>query len=200
MAGSVEIANRALTKLGAARIVDFGDNNKGAKFMKANYDMILRAELRAHVWSFAKKRATLPALATAPAWQYAYAYELPEDCLRLIQVNDISLISGLSDAHTTDDRPFNLAGRTIETDLGAPLKIIYTRYLTDSALYDDLFVEAFASKLAMEGCEEITGSTTKYESAKGSYKMAINEAVSVNAIELPPAPLQETSWTMAGRT
>ena len=200
MASSVEIANRALTKLGAARIVAFSDNNKQAKFMSANYDIIRQAELRAHVWSFAKKRTTLPASATAPSWQFAKAYELPEDCLRVTQVNDISTVYGLQDAFTSDDRPFMITGRTIETDYGAPLRVIYIRDLSDTAIYDALFVEAFAAKLAMEGCEEITGSTTKWQKANQDYKMAINQAVLVNSIELPPAPLQETSWTMAGRT
>ena len=66
MAGKVEIANRALTKLGAERILLLTDPSKEARVMNAMFDTVMDAELRRHRWKFALKRATLPALVATP--------------------------------------------------------------------------------------------------------------------------------------
>ena len=91
MAGKVEIANRALTKLGAERILLLTDPSKEARVMNAMFDTVMDAELRRHRWKFALKRATLPALVATPEWGYAYAYQLPSDFLALVQVNEYYL-------------------------------------------------------------------------------------------------------------
>jgi hypothetical protein len=49
---------------------------------------VRKAELRKRHWSFAIKRAALPALADAPTWGFGYAYQLPTDYLRLMQVGE----------------------------------------------------------------------------------------------------------------
>lgn len=194
----VAIANRALTKLGEARIISFGDDNKAARSMAANYYIIRDAELRRRKWRFSLKRAQIPALADVPVFGYAYAYQLPADCLSILSIGDFSPGVDLSDYRQSIDASlWSLEGRTILTDLPAPLNLRYKARITDPTQFDLAFVEAFASRLAWELCEEITQSSQKKVDAQTDYKVAIREAIAANAVETAPDPIPDSSWLLA---
>lgn len=198
MASQTEIVNRALTKLGAARITSINDSNKSARVMNAIYDTVRKAELRKRLWGFALKRDSLAKLADAPAWGFGNQYQLPTDFLRLVQVNDIFIIPAIAEYTTQDNSAWAIEGTAILTDFDAPLKIRYIRDITDSGLFDPLFVESFAAKLAYEACEEITNSNQKRSAAEKDYTTAVREAAMTNAIERPPQGIPDDSW-MVGR-
>lgn len=198
MASSVEIANSALTKMGETRIMSLTDNVKAAREINAVFDLRRDALLRAYNWNFAMKRAQLSALSDAPSWGYTYQYQLPSDCLRIVQVSEFYVIPGLSDYIAgTDSEPFRIAGQTIETDFSAPLKVRYIRRVTNSGEFDVLFNEVLACDLAVNTCESITQSSTKKESLKEDRKEALQQAIRANAIELPPQVIQDDSWIMS---
>lgn len=195
MASSVDIANSALTKLGEARIMALSDNVKAAREINAIFEIRRDALLRSYNWNFATKRTSLPALVDAPAWGYSYAYQIPSDCLRVVQVNDFWLITGFSDfLGGPDDEPFKIEDGKIVTDYSAPLKIRYLRRVSNSGEFDSAFIEVFAYDLAYECCEAITQSNTKKESLKEGRKDALRAAVRANAIELPPRSIPDDSW------
>ena len=98
----------------------------------------------------------LPALADAPAWGYDYQYPLPDDYLALVQVNDIYVRSGSSVAL------WSVEAGAILTNIEAPLKVRYVKRVTNPGLFDSMFCEALACKLALEACETLTQSETKY--------------------------------------
>jgi hypothetical protein len=197
MASQVEIANRALTKLGAARIISFADDNKQSRSVNSMFNVVRDAELRAHLWSFTIKRDSLPALTTTPAWGYDYEYQLPPDCLRLLEVDDIYPGPNLDDYRNANTQEFTIEGRKILTNKDAPLKIRYVSRVADTTQWDATFVEAFACRLAMEMCEDLTQSNSKKESVKDDYNTAIMMAIRANAIELPPQDLPDDSWVMS---
>jgi hypothetical protein len=188
MAGKVEIANRALTKLGAERILLLSDNGKEARVMNSMFDTVFDAELRRNRWKFAIKRLTLPALVATPDWGYTYAYQLPSDYLALVQVNDVYL-RGLKQKTL-----WTIESGKILTDLPAPLKVRYIGRIDNLALLDPLFIEVLACKLAYEACETLTQSSGKKQSAGEEYRFAISEAVRLDAIENPPDELPWGSW------
>lgn len=188
MAGKVEIANRALTKLGAERILLLTDLSKEATTMNSMFDTVMDAELRRHRWKFAIKRATLSALVATPEWGYAYAYPLPADFLALVQVNEYYL-RGLKQKTL-----WTVEGGQILTDLPAPLKVRYIRRVDNMALLDPLFVEVLACKLAYEACETLTQSAQKRQLAGEEYRFSVSEAVRQDAIENPPDELPWGSW------
>lgn len=195
MASSVEIANLALTHLGETRIASLEDNVKAAREMNAVFDLRRNRLLRAYNWNFAMKRALLSALSDAPAWGYTYAYQLPTDCMRMVQINDVWVIPGFGDfIGGVDDQPFRIEGNQIVTDYTAPLKVRYLRKVTVSGDFDAAFVAAFAIDLAWVTCESIKQSTTMKESLKDDLRTAIREAVRANAIELPPQTIPDDSW------
>lgn len=198
MASQVEIANRALIKLGAGRITSITDASKGAQVMSALWDTVRRAELTKRYWSFALVRTTLPALATAPAFGFANAFQLPNDYLKLQQIGDQYIPPGLADYRTGDDSAWSIESGQILTDFGAPLRIRYVRDVIDPGAFNPLFAEVLASKLACEACYAITQSREGQNQTMQDYKTAVREAAVSNAIEKPPQGLPDDSW-MIGR-
>lgn len=197
MASQVEIANRALTKLGAARIISFGDDNKQARAVTSMFDILRDAELRAHCWSFSVKRASLPTLTTTPDWGFAYEYQIPSDCLRIIQVNDVYPGPSMDDYRNASTAEYAIEGNKILANFAAPLKIRYVSRVAETPKWDATFAEAFACRLAMELAEDLTQSGQKKEMAQAEYRQAILYAIRANAIEQPPQDLPDDSWAMS---
>lgn len=194
MASDVEIANRALTKVGDQRITSFLDNSAAARAINSMYSIVRDAEIRGHVWSFSLKRASLAAEVSTPEWGFDYQYQLPSDFLRLANIRDAWVASALNDYKSIEDLPFSIEGQKILTDLPAPLLIRYQYRVTDPAQFDACFVESLACRLAVELCEPLTQSSTKRQQAQDEYKESIKVALMANAIERPPVPMPDDSW------
>lgn len=198
MASQVDIANLAFVALGANRITSFDDGSKNANTVKAIYDQTRDAELRRHLWNFAMTRDSLAALSDEPEFGFDLMYQLPSDCLRLVQVGEyFHVVANLSDALDRSEQPYQLEGRRILTDLAAPLSIRYIAQVTDTTQYDALFVQALGKRLALEMCEALTQSTTKKETIQQDYADIINEAKRTDAIENPPENLPDDSWLLS---
>lgn len=198
MSSATDIANSALTKLGADRILALSDNQKEAREMNAIFTMRRDALLRAYNWSFAMTRAELSALVDGPAWGYTYYYQLPTDCLRVVQVSDEWVPYGLADYISgPDQEPYKIEGRKIATDYGAPLPIRYAKRVTETGEFDPMFTEAFACDLAFHACEAITQSSTKKGDLREDKKEAILMAIRANAIELPPQVIGDDAWILS---
>lgn len=190
MASEVDIANRALSKLGAARITSLTDNNKGARAMLARFEHLRDAELEAHPWRFAIVRTTLPALVSTPSYGFSYEYQRPSDDLRPIMVGgngvNVETIGVQCTGGGQIDPLFEIIGDVIQTNLSAPLKYEYISRVEVAGKFPALFVEALSCRLAMDACEELTQSSSKYDRASDQYKQAIREARRVNALYRPP--------------
>jgi hypothetical protein len=202
MASQTAICNRALTKLGSARILAITDDVKAARELNSMWDIVVDAELRRNIWNFSVARTSLAALAAAPAWGFTYQFQLPVDYLRLVQVGETYYVSNMTDYRSMPEWPFQVESspdgtKVIVTDYTAPLKIRYCKRVTDTQQFDALFVEALASRLAYECCEAITQSTSKREAAWADYKQALREAKLVDAIENPPEPLADDAWLLS---
>lgn len=195
MASRTAISNRALTKVGAARIIDLTDDTPQARAVDSMYDIERRALLRGHRWNFAMRRASLPALAEAPTWGFDFQFQLPADCLRVDMVGDLYYFPVVRSYVTAPGQPWMIEGARIMTDLPAPLVI---RYVADTEEEQDvIFDTALSCKLAIELLETVTqGGTEKRKVLHEEFKMAINEAKRVNAIENPPDPIPDNSWLL----
>ena len=185
MASKVEIANRALQRLGAKTIASLSEDSRNARAINTAYEPVKLAELRKHSWTCAIKRAALAASATEPLFTKTNAFPVPSDFVRLLPEDP-------EDLTNYSDR--NLEGRNIITNEDAPLNIRYIKDVTDPNEMDPLFREAFSAKLAVELCEEITQSNTKKADAQAAYVEAIAEAKRVNAIEKTAEDPPEDKW------
>jgi hypothetical protein len=157
--------------------------------MNRIFDQVRDAELRRSRWKFSLKRTQLIALVDAPNWGYTLQYPLPSDFMALVQVNDI-YVRPLSKQNV----PWALEGGLLLTNLPAPLKVRYVSQITNAGLFDPLFVEALACKLAMEAGETLTQSETKRGRAADEYKFALSEARRQDAIETVADQLPWGSW------
>lgn len=203
MASQVDIANRALSKLGEARIISLDDDTKNAREIKSAFDIVRDAEFRAHRWHFTKRRITLPALSATPSFGWDYQYALPSDFLQVIQVGYYDPVIDLTDYRTSGTREWEIeygdAGNVLLSNFEAPLPLRYVARIDDPTRYDATFVEVLSCRLAVEVCQALTQSETKKESARADYKEAMMVAIRSNAIELPPQTMQDGSWIL-GRT
>ena len=112
----IEICNHALLKIGADTIasLDINQNDtegvvQSAKLCNVLFRQALDETLRTYKWNSALKRYKLNRLSEAPAFKFKYQYQLPSDCIRVINVYD------KADAY--DDRTqWVVEGRTILCD------------------------------------------------------------------------------------
>jgi len=179
------ICNRGLQGLGAARILDISDDTRNGRACNASYNSVRRAELRKHTWRFSITREVLaPLTETDPHGEYAYVFQLPAKCLRVIKPKDPYL-------------DWHIEGRKLYTSLSNVLKLKYIKDEEDPDQFDALFAELLSSAMSLELCEEITGSNSKKEILLGEYRRAISEAKRMNAFETIPAEPEEDSWLLA---
>ena len=176
MSAREDIINTALILLGAEEITGPDDNSAQAQIMRSLYPISRDSTLEAHEWSFAIRTFT-PALSVdAPGGHWAYAYPLPSDIIRLLEVDHGSTQSSRSEI-TRNQIPHEVQGRNILTNhpIGFCTGI---RRVEDEGIYSNLFCEAFAAKLAMKACVAITESNTRLQSCAALYEGFLKQAKS----------------------
>ncbi|SKA88902.1 hypothetical protein SAMN02745166_01505 [Prosthecobacter debontii] len=98
-----------------------------------------------------------------PKFGWSYQFDLPEDCLRVLEVND-------SEAGDWISEEWVVEGRKLLTN-ASTLRLVYIRDLeSDEALTDSLFAQAFALKLAVALSETIRGTTNKTSDLLTAYQ------------------------------
>lgn len=91
------ICNAALVLVGADRIDTFEDETREAEVAGILYPIILDDLLTRNPWNFAvKQSAALNRLDEVPEFDYAYAYQLPPDCIEVVKLES-------ADAFEIDD-------------------------------------------------------------------------------------------------
>lgn len=146
------ICNLALGKIGSIRIMSLDDATQPARYCKLFYAQGRDEVLRCHDWNFATARATLSQLASAPAFGWAYQYQLPTDCLRVLQLNAYE--------HRESRPPYVVEQGKLLTDQDAA-NILYTSRVEDANLFDPLFIKALSIKLASDIVTPLTGSRSQ---------------------------------------
>lgn len=183
-----QILNSALIKLGAERIISEDDGSTRARIVKEQYPKIRDQLLRSHPWAFARARASLALVDPVPAnvWDYDYVYQLPNDCLRVIQTN------------LCDDDAWAIEDRYLLCNV-SEVKIRYIKKVTDVAKFDDNFCEVLAWALAADIVYALTQSTSREENAKSIYEKMLMEARSFNAQQGSVQRVVADDWLNARR-
>ena len=141
MLTKTDIANLALHRVGAQRIMDLDEEgSKGARVMRDLYEPALRELGCLAEWQCLKDRATLGRL--APAFGWAYAYQLPVTFIRLVKLNGTEYRGEPQDDH-------EIEGLTLLTD-AEEAKIEFVAFKEDANQFDALFVKALVAKMAAE--------------------------------------------------
>lgn len=180
------IANAALRLLGERRINSIDDqNSKGARVVNDAYDDVRRDMLRTQQPRFATTRVELSANATAPAFGFANAFDLPSDYLRML------------DSRNASDSRWVVEGNQILTDLGAPLGIIYIRDIEDVQKFDASFRQAFAAALALEVADSLTGTLTESEKAAQTARFRAMVAGGADGQEATADRVEGSQWLLS---
>lgn len=174
------ICNLALDILHEGPFTDVdADNTANSRWFVRNYEVTRDAEIRKHVWNFAKKRASLTADGTAPTFGWSTRFAVPSDCLRVLQLRYDGEFEG---PHV----PHEVEAGYILTDQSTTLYLLYLFQITDTTKFDPNFVEALAARLAMKAAHRFTGKQSMVQVAASFYADAISEARLANAIEGTP--------------
>lgn len=197
---NVSVANAAFDKLGVKAITALTDDSKQAIAVNRAFARLRDLELTLNTWRFSVARASLAALADAPAFGFTRQFQLPADFLRLISAGDYA--PGLDTSYLRgglDAEDYTIEGRNILTNLAAPLKVRYVRRVESAAEWDPGFAEVLACRIAMELGPGLTESNTRVEKAMKDYQIALVAARRANALQLPAQVVADDTWLTVRR-
>lgn len=183
MASVVDIANMALLRVGAEPIIDLDQDDSRARACKAVWPFVRRNVLRLHSWNAATVRTTLAPNTAAPAWDFATSYNLPADCLHMMEVDT-----------TTDWRVEN--GKIV-TDATGALNVRYIKDEENTGVYDASLAYVMALRMAVDIAERINMNRVKREVLISEYMAALNDAMVDDGEEQSPAEFEEDDWVKA---
>lgn len=155
---AVELCATALLKIGAAPIGSFDDPGTEAACAVRLYPVARDALLTVFPWSFTQASAQLTALPAAPQAEFAFAFDMPADCLRAISAGVGRASRGLT---------YKIEGTRLHADY-APVTLAYQRRAAE-ADFPPFFVQALLCRLAADLCIPITESSSR---AQDLYRLA----------------------------
>jgi hypothetical protein len=169
MASDLTIINGALRKLGVPRIGARDEESEPARVANDTYDTLLDAVLTDAPWDFAVRRVSLSANATSPDFQFDNAFDLPVECLKVIEIINLN------------EYEWRVENRQIVTDHEAPIQLIYIHRVTTVGSYSPQFVEAFQARLAAEWAEPLIKQSSVQEMMLKFYSNKIAIAKTIEA-------------------
>jgi hypothetical protein len=194
MASVIDVCNLALSHLGAYAIQALSDNVKEAKESNRLYPFARDAVLRDHDWNFASARATL-ALSTETVTGWTYAYGYPVDCIAAREIVDpnkggVAQTDSWGNDNTSRSPkiPYEISLNAAKTSRliltnQETAELRYTAKITDPNLFDSLFIDALAFRLAADLAQPLRGSPQLVQMLVQMYTMKISKAKSENAGE-----------------
>ena len=120
--------------------------------------------------------------------EFTYRYSLPEDCLKVIRT-DLEALEYV-------DVDYRIEGRKIRSNEGA-MFIEYIARIEDVTLYDALFVDLLAQRLAAELAIAFTDTQSAAKGLWEVYDLKLREARGVDAQEGVPRDIQANLWLYA---
>jgi hypothetical protein len=184
MTTETDLANSALAYLGEMPISSIDDAaSKPARVCRQFARQAMDEVLRMSRWNCAIKRQALARDVADPISGFAYAFILPTDFLRALEVND--------DEYRASSEFYEMEGRRILSNEEA-VTLRYVRAIT-IAQADPLLAEAMALRLASKVCVALTGSAEKSTLMLSLYGKALAEARQADAQEC--GSRENSSWT-----
>jgi hypothetical protein len=197
MSSKTEIANLALQLLGQAPNISNVDTDgtQRAISIRNAYDATRKAALRAHAWNFATVRTTLASTGTTPAWGFAYRHQLPSDYLGQLRFDRTNHGSRKPPHRVTTDTAES--AMFVDSDEGATLYVEYVKDIANGALFDPMFVEFFAAKLAEKVAYQVTGKPELARDMRDYAKDLARDARWADAVDTGRDPPDEGEFLAA---
>lgn len=180
----VELASAALLKLGAPAIASFDEDTTEADVANGLYGVTRDGLLSSHPWSFATGQATLPKLVAEPVADYAIAYQLPADLLRIISL-------GRADGEKGAGVIYRRQEERVHSNVdGVILTYIFR---PDETLFADYFNTALIVRLAAEFCMPLTENTVRFQALTREAEIALRRARNTDAQGHTPNIIEDFS-------
>lgn len=209
---NTKVANRALNAVGSTTVLSDLDTDTStqAKVVRRVYDDCVLEVLQAIDWNFNSRRVKLAEYSQKPAFDFAYQYVLPSDCLKVRDVFDTgggtAVATGYEDEYRLDRRRWvvETAGdtdqnmvRVLACDIAAPLPIIYSRSVFALPRWSPLARKALIACVAKEIAMPVTQKRSIAQDAETKYEMIIAKASGRDAQEASETYLDSGGWVQA---
>ncbi len=171
MLSSIQLSSRALLKIGANTISSFDEGTVESEVASNMYDFIRDALISSHPWTFSYAQSELVKITSVPVADYDYAYQLPNDLLRIISVGSTALGEGKGVDYRVAEKKLH----TNEDNI-----IISFIYRQSEENLPAFFDNVLIATLAAEFCLPITENTTRAELL---YKLAETAFVKAKTID-----------------
>lgn len=191
----LEIMNMAVDLLHDMPLTTPEDQTKIGRALRRNWGVTLDAELRKHPWNFATSRLKLAASTITPVSGWTYGFPLPARCLRVYDLQHNADFEGETLVYAIENDGNDQV--VLVTNAIPPLYLKYIKRPSVTGIFDPLFCEALAARLAMKVCLTISGKASHYERCEKAYSAAIAEAARIDAFEGTPERPVSDEWDMA---
>ncbi len=179
----VTICNSALLKVGGDIISSIDEGSRASIVCSTLYQYLADEVMGSSPWRFATKSVVLAPNATVPPFRWLAAYDIPNDCLRPLELECES--------------DWTVEGTQILCNDNTSINFRYLFRNEDPSTWDGRFAEAFAWRLAMELALSLTQSIPVFQQAEKSYNAALSQARSMNAVVGTIPPLVADIWSRA---
>ena len=169
---TITICNLALAKLGEQSIASLTDGSLEARFCSLYYPVVKQELLLSNSWNFATKLVKLNQLADCPLFGWSYAYQLPTDYGRMAAFNQDNEVSMLHD--------YEIQGQVLLTNQ-PDAELAYVSISIAENFFTPIFTNALATKLAIELCKPISGSTELKSHLEQELRALLGEAGQIDA-------------------
>lgn len=205
------LVNMALSRIGnTLQIADIDtDTSTAADQARLHYENARDSLLRAHPWNFAIKRAELSPDATAPLFEYQYAFPLPNDFLKMVRTEwEATGFSNRDEAvrvfsfWDSNSIPYRIerhsnGARSLLANEDS-VSIEYVSRVTDTTQFDPMFTDVLVARLAAELAMPIADNPRLTEQMWDLYARKLSEARVMDAQEGSPRDVVDTSpWIQA---
>lgn len=192
MASEASIVNIALRAIGGSPITALDDGSTNANYAVDIFDDLRDELLAAGEWKFASRRVQLSRLAATPAYQFDYAFALPADWLRTIEVHDNSAGYG-----TLEYREEDQAGQGVILASREQLWVRYVYRCTDVNRWSAGFRRAMSMALARDLALPVADSNRMHEVFVMKAERALGRAKSRDSMGSSPQRRPQGSWVTA---
>lgn len=167
-----QVLNLVLSELKCNLITDPDELSPEAEQVNIHYEQVYEEMLENNYWSFSTQRAELANLTESPAFEWAYQFEKPADCLKIKTV--------WSNLNTPV--PYVLEGNRILCDY-TPIRVKYTKRVAEGECSSQ-FIRALVAEIIARVTFATTGSGTQKEANKQAAIAALIEARSSDAMQM----------------
>ena len=182
MPSSVSVCSNALVMLGGAPFSSFEEPKPHVRIAANLYPTVRDDVLRLHNWNCATDRVILAPMATPPAFDFAYQFQLPGDWLRTIQVGKKG-----------EPLEYRAEGQRLLANVTA-LPLVYSFRNTVEDTWSTNLIHLLELAMAAKMAYAVTSSSSVRDSYRDEFARELKVAKAVDGQDDPPEEFAEGSF------